>query len=90
VTLKVAFYGDLFRPQGHLAMGDPPFDSSDVDALEAQLLEVWWREAATIDPQVVHPDARTPGHSQRLPKLSRRPCMLCSTAGFLEAWLSGL
>jgi hypothetical protein len=54
-----AFYGDLFRPAGKAAV-DPPFDASDVDEdWERELLELWWRGAARIDPAVRGPDART-------------------------------
>src|SRR5262245_60980578 len=58
-ALEFAFYGNLFRPAEHLALGDPPLDANDVDSLDAQLLDAWWHEAATVDPTVVHPDART-------------------------------
>jgi hypothetical protein len=54
-----AFYGYLFRPAGKPAM-DPPFDAQDVgDEWEQALLELWWREAARVDPAVRGPDART-------------------------------
>jgi hypothetical protein len=56
--LKVAFYGDLFRPVGRSL--DPYYKAADVSEIEEQqLLELWWREAAATDPQVVSPDART-------------------------------
>jgi hypothetical protein len=58
-TLVCAFYGDLFRPQGHLAIGEPPFDASDVEGWEGELLNAWWREAAQTDSGVVGPDDRT-------------------------------
>ncbi len=58
-TLRFAFYGDMFRPAGHLAFGDPPFDRRDIDTWEAELLQTWWQEAATVDPAVVHPEAQT-------------------------------
>ena len=55
-ALEFVFYGDLFRRPGHLALGE-------------QLLDLSWREAATIDPAVVHPEATTlaavPGVAQR-------------------------
>lgn len=54
-----AFYGNLFRPAGKAAI-DPPLDASDVaEVWERELLELWWREAARIDPAVRGPDART-------------------------------
>jgi hypothetical protein len=54
-----AFYGNLFRPRGKAAV-DPPFDASDVNEdWERELLELWWREAARIDPAVHGPEERT-------------------------------
>jgi hypothetical protein len=54
-----AFYGNLFRPGGTMSLADPPYDATDVDGWEAELLEVWWREAARTDPQVTSPEAGT-------------------------------
>jgi len=46
------FYGDVFRPVGKAAV-DPPFDASDLNGeWEQALLEMWWHEAARIDPAV--------------------------------------
>jgi hypothetical protein len=57
--LVCAFYGDLFRPAGKGAM-DPPYDASDVgDEWERELLELWWREAARVDPAVGVQDVPT-------------------------------
>ncbi|AMV44290.1 hypothetical protein [Paraburkholderia caribensis] len=54
-----AFYGYLFRPSGKAAI-DPPLDAADVKAdWERELLELWWREAARIDPALPGPGART-------------------------------
>jgi hypothetical protein len=54
-----AFYGSLFRTARKAAV-DPPLDASDVNEdWERELLELWWREAARIDPAVRGPDART-------------------------------
>jgi len=56
---ECAFYGDLFRLAGKAAM-DPPYDANDVDdEWERELLDLWWREAARVDPAVGGPDART-------------------------------
>ncbi|MDX3067609.1 hypothetical protein PV518_36525 [Streptomyces sp. ND04-05B] len=59
--VAVAFYGDLFRPEGEfLAAGDPPYTAADVDeGLEQELLFSWWKAAADSDPAVVPPDADT-------------------------------
>jgi hypothetical protein len=76
-----AFYGHLFRPAGKAAI-DPPFDASDIeDDWERELLELWWREAARINPAVRGPDAitkcRTPSIVQRaLNALSQSPFFL--------------
>ncbi|MYV41899.1 hypothetical protein GT030_24285 [Streptomyces sp. SID1328] len=59
--VTVAFYGDLFRPDGEfLAAGDPPYTAADVAAgFEEDLLLAWWQAAADSDPGVVPPDADT-------------------------------
>ncbi|MFE2219822.1 hypothetical protein ACFW93_49030 [Streptomyces canus] len=59
--LAVAFYGDLFRPEGEfLAVGDPPYTAADVaGGFEQELLLAWWQAAAGSDPAVVPPDADT-------------------------------
>jgi hypothetical protein len=57
--LACAFYGDLFRPGGR-ATSVPPYDKNDVEeGWEQELLDLWWREAARVEPQVPGPDART-------------------------------
>jgi hypothetical protein len=54
-----AFYGDLFRPTGKSAIS-PPYDRTDInEKWEQELLEVWWREAARVDPAVRGPDEST-------------------------------
>jgi hypothetical protein len=70
--LSCAFYGCLFRRPGTMAVGDYPYDASDVDdAWEQELLMAWWAEAALIDPAVPPPNppaktmARTPRWAQR-------------------------
>jgi hypothetical protein len=75
-----AFYGNLFRPGGK-AVVDPPFDASDVaDDWERELLELWWREAARVDPAVHGPDART---KLRAPDLVQRALdALCQSSYF--------
>ncbi|MFJ7305239.1 hypothetical protein [Streptomyces sp. NPDC099088] len=57
--VAVAFYGDLFRPDGEfLAAGDPPYTAADVaEGFEQHLLLAWWKAAAASDPAVVPPDA---------------------------------
>ncbi|MFD3843884.1 hypothetical protein ACFWWC_48115 [Streptomyces sp. NPDC058642] len=59
--MAVAFYGDLFRPQGEfLAVGEPPYTAADVaEGFEQELLCAWWTAAAESDPAVVPPSADT-------------------------------
>ncbi|MGN9759746.1 hypothetical protein [Streptomyces sp. SD31] len=65
--LRIAFYGDLFRPPGHtLAVGDPVFTADDVDeGFETELLLEWWTAAARTDPAVPPPGADTLARSPR-------------------------
>ncbi|MFF4309694.1 hypothetical protein [Streptomyces sp. NPDC001507] len=46
--VAMAFYGDVFRPDGeYLAVGEPPYTSQDVQAgFETELLLAWWQAAA--------------------------------------------
>ncbi|MFF7166463.1 hypothetical protein ACFZBP_34675 [Streptomyces sp. NPDC008086] len=55
--LRMAFYGDLFRPPGDtLAVGDPRFTPDDVEAgFETELLLEWWARCARTDPGVPPP-----------------------------------
>jgi hypothetical protein len=76
--VAMAFYGDLFRPQGELlAVGDPVYSARDVEpGLEQALLITWWREAAAVDDGVAPPNGdtlvRVPGSVQAaLRQLSR-------------------
>ncbi|MGW1564475.1 hypothetical protein ACWCQ1_49825 [Streptomyces sp. NPDC002144] len=59
--VAMAFYGDVFRPDGeYLAVGEPPYTSRDVEAgFETELLLAWWQAAAESDPGVVTPGADT-------------------------------
>lgn len=66
--LRMAFYGDLFRPPGRtLAVGDPVFTPDDVDeGFETELLLEWWAECARTDPAVPPPGATdTPARAPR-------------------------
>ncbi|WP_405985210.1 hypothetical protein [Streptomyces sp. NBC_00872] len=68
--VAMAFYGDLFRPSGHRALGLPELDASDVqDGLERDLLLQWWESASAYETRVAGSDAtarvRTPYLVQR-------------------------
>ena len=78
--LMCAFYGDLFRKKGAKSLSDPPYDESDVEeGFEKELLELWWREAARVEPQVPSPDANT---KLRTPKLVQRALNALSNSKF--------
>ncbi|MFI5825371.1 hypothetical protein ACIA8I_40910 [Streptomyces rishiriensis] len=88
--LRCAFYGDLFRRRGKMA-GQPPYTAVDVeDGFEQELLELWWKHAADIDPQVPRPEEPT---KIRAPQAVQRALnALCSSrffAGFTERLLIG-
>ncbi|EZP67941.1 MULTISPECIES: hypothetical protein [Pseudomonas] len=57
VSFDCAFYGDLFRPTGKSA--GSVHDVSDASEWEAQLLQMWWEEAARTYPNVRAPDEAT-------------------------------
>lgn len=58
--ITCVFYGDLFRPPGRwLGPGDEWLTAEDATADDAELLRAWWQEAASTDPAVLGPDART-------------------------------
>jgi hypothetical protein len=54
--VRVAFFGDLFRPRGGLAGGEPPYTPGDVEpGLERDLLRRWYEAAAEQDPSLGPP-----------------------------------
>jgi len=61
--LWVAFFGDLFRPKGAMAAGDPPYTAADVKAgLERELLAEFYQGAVEQNPSLgPPPGAMGPG-----------------------------
>jgi hypothetical protein len=58
--IRIAFYGDLFRPPGRpLNVGDPWLAPEDMTNFERELLVTWWQDAATSDRAVISSDAQT-------------------------------
>lgn len=56
--MRVAFFGDLFRPAGAMAGQDPPYTYCDIGAgVERDLLTDWYEAAMVADPAL----APTPG-----------------------------
>lgn len=62
-NLRVAFFGDLFRPAGAMAAQGPPFTAADVSSgLERMLLAELYRAAVDQDPSLGPPEgAMGPG-----------------------------
>jgi hypothetical protein len=55
--VRVAFFGDLFRPQGALAGGGPPYTPADLQpGPEQDLLQVWYQAAVDQDPSLGPPE----------------------------------
>jgi hypothetical protein len=51
--VRVAFFGDLFRPPGAKAGGQPPYTPADLaPGLERELLERWYAAAVERDPSL--------------------------------------
>ncbi len=54
--VRVAFFGDLFRPPGAMAGGEPPYTADDVGTgLERDLLRCWYEAAVEQDPALGPP-----------------------------------
>ncbi|WP_078622425.1 hypothetical protein [Streptomyces sp. NRRL S-244] len=60
-SVRVAFYGHLFRPPGTApTKGEPAYSHRDVtDPFEIELLNRWWAEAHRVDPDRVPPPVAT-------------------------------
>jgi hypothetical protein len=55
--MRVAFFGDLFRPQGALAGGTPPYKPADLQpGPERDLLQTWYAAALEQDPSLGPPE----------------------------------
>lgn len=48
--LRVAFYGDLFRPPGRMAHYGPPYTEADLGTAEVELLAALYKEAVLMEP----------------------------------------
>jgi hypothetical protein len=55
--VRVAFFGNLFRPSGSMAVQEPPFSAADVlPGTERDLLMAWYHVAAKQDPSLGEPE----------------------------------
>jgi len=63
--LGVAFFGDLFRPSGSMAVQEPPFSAADVQpGAERDLLTAFYQAAMAQDPSLGVPEgAMGPGRA---------------------------
>jgi PGAP1-like protein len=81
-NFAMAFYGNLFRKPGTMsttATGFPPLSATDLDDDDTELLDLWWREAARVDPAVPGPDDTT---MVRTPKAAQRALNALSQSSF--------
>ncbi|MGV9455128.1 hypothetical protein [Streptomyces sp. NPDC003635] len=80
--VTMAFYGDLFRPVGHRASGDPELDATDVqEGLERELLLAWWQAAAEVESRVAGPGVAARG---RTPYVLQRALDALSHSSFFS------
>ncbi|WP_037906053.1 hypothetical protein [Actinacidiphila yeochonensis] len=78
--VSMAFYGDLFRPAGHRALGEPELDASDIqEGIERDLLHQWWMSAAEQERRVAGPGTAT---RLRTPLLVQRALDALSHSAF--------
>ncbi|NKX56835.1 hypothetical protein [Arthrobacter mobilis] len=55
--VRVAFYGDLFRPAGSMAGGGPPYTAADIrPGPERDLLQAWYAQAVEQEPGLGPPE----------------------------------
>lgn len=55
--VRVVFFGDLFRPDGSMPGGAPPYTPADITpGLERSLLEQWYAEAVEHEPALGPPE----------------------------------
>lgn len=59
--LRVAFYGDLFRPEGTMSRDAPPYMISDLDSEELELLAIFYDEALVQEPGLKPPPGAMAG-----------------------------
>ncbi|GGK60952.1 hypothetical protein [Ornithinimicrobium pekingense] len=83
----MAFYGNMFRRPGSMAASFPPLTAVDLDQGDAALLELWWQEAARVDPAVPGPDAETMVHT---PKMVQRALNALSQSAFFAGMAESL
>jgi hypothetical protein len=71
--VRVAFFGKLFRPNGAMAGGDPPYTPADVSpGPERELLERWYEAAVEQEPSLGPPEgAMGPGRAAAQVMLER-------------------
>jgi hypothetical protein len=82
-TLRMAYYGTLFRRVGTLGPEIwPPLTAADLTEPDEQsLLEAWWAEAARVDPQVTGPEAAT---MARTPRSVQRALLALSRSSYFQ------
>lgn len=77
--VAIAFYGNMFRKPGTMSSTFPPLTVADLEDDDAKLLDLWWREAALVDPAVPNPDDKTMVYT---PKVAQRALNALSQSAF--------
>jgi hypothetical protein len=88
--VRVAFFGDLFRPPGAKAGGAPPYRSADVElGLERDLLEAWY-EATVKQDLSLAPPQQAKGSGRVAAQMMLNRLLRCQTfAGVAQRALIG-
>ncbi len=89
--MRVAFFGDIFRPRGAMAGGGVPYTPADVKpGPERDLLAAFYQAAVEQDPSLgTPPGALGPGRVAAVPCQISRPAMVALTWAGLFGWQWG-
>ncbi|MFJ8863843.1 hypothetical protein ACIRD8_36260 [Streptomyces sp. NPDC102451] len=82
-SIRVAFYGHLFRPLGTASKGELAYTHRDVtEPFEIELLIRWWAEAHRLEPDQVPPPAVTGTSKASTPQSVQRALYALSRSRF--------
>lgn len=88
--LRVAFYGDLFRPTGSMAGGGPAYTATDVlPGPERELLGAWYEQALAQEPDIGPPEGSMGSGAVVVQVMLKRLLQSKTFAGVAERALIG-
>jgi hypothetical protein len=88
--VQVAFFGNLFRPPGSMAVQEPPFSATDVQpGAERDLLTVFYQAALAMDPSLGVPEVAMPGGRAAVQVMLQRLARSASFARVAERGFIG-